>query len=122
MARRNAVSDHRPIPVSGSGVILEEKIVPNGVGTGKPPAKLLPPRTVWQSLQLPIAASSRPRLTRFASNDCGAGGSTAANAGRHVSEIAAAAPAISNPATPLAMMRGRVIQRRFFGGLFMANA
>jgi len=56
MARRNAASDQRPIPVSVSGVMLEEKIVPNGVGTGRPPVKLLPPRTVWQSLQLPVAA------------------------------------------------------------------
>ena len=63
--------------------MLEEKIVPNGVGTGRPPAKLLPPRTVWQSLQFPIAASSRPRLTRLVSNDCGLGGSIAAIAGRH---------------------------------------
>ena len=30
---------------------------------GRPPAKALPPRAVWQSLQLPIAARSRPRLT-----------------------------------------------------------
>ena len=38
--------------------------MPNGVGTGSPPAKFLPPRTVWQSLQLPIAANSRPRLIK----------------------------------------------------------
>src|SRR5207253_11502555 len=92
MARRNAASDHRPIPVSASGVIFEEKIVPNGVGTGRPPAKLLPPRTVWQSPQLPIAANSRPRLTTLGSKDCGFGGSIAAIAGRHAIANAAAAP------------------------------
>ena len=41
MARWNASSDHRPIPVSASGVMLEEKMVPNGVGTGRPPAYIL---------------------------------------------------------------------------------
>src|ERR1019366_4137694 len=105
MARRNADSDHWPIPVSASGVIFEEKMVPNGVGTGRPPAKDLPPRTVWQSLQLPIAASSRPRLTRTVSNDCGAGGSIAAIAGRHAIAHAANAPPINSAATTLAIIR-----------------
>ena len=73
--------------------------MPNGVGTGSPPAKSLPPRTVWQSLQLPIAASSRPRLTSAASNDCGAGGSIAAIAGRQLTANAAAAPPINSAAT-----------------------
>ena len=67
-------------------------MAPNGVGTGRPPAKLLPPRTVWQSLQFPIAANSRPRLTRLLSKDCGLGGSIAAIAGRHATANAAAAP------------------------------
>src|SRR5580698_4897496 len=58
-------------------------MVPNGVGTGSPPAKLARPRTVWQSLQLPIAASSRPRLTSAGSNEPGAGCSMAAIAGSH---------------------------------------
>src|SRR5437660_6694708 len=99
MARRNAASDHRPTPVSASGVIFDEKIVPNGVGTGRPPAKALPPRTVWQSLQLPIAARSRPRRTRAVSNDCGAGGPIAAIAGRQAKAKAAIAPATRIPAT-----------------------
>jgi len=51
-------------------------------------------------LQLPIAASSRPRLTRAASKDCGCGGSIAANAGRHAMTKAVAAP----PATSAARM------------------
>src|SRR5258705_13666412 len=89
--------------------MLEEKIVPNGVGTGRPPAKALPPRTVWQSLQLPIAARSRPRLTIAASNDCGAGGSMVAIAGRLAK--AAIAPAIRMPAMTLAIMRGDLVIR-----------
>src|SRR4030081_3607417 len=109
MARRNAASGHRPIPVSASGVIFEEKIVPNGVGTGSPPAKSLPPRTVWQSLQLPMAAKSRPRLTRAASNDCGTGGSIAAIAGRHAIAKAATAPPITSAAGTLPIIRDFVI-------------
>src|ERR1019366_10760122 len=110
MARRNADSDHWPIPVSASGVIFEEKIVPNGVGTGRPPAKSLPPRTVWQSLQLPIAARSRPRLTSTKSNDCGAGGSIAAIAGRHAIANAATAPPITSAASTLTIIRDFVIR------------
>src|ERR1700730_11483923 len=110
MARRNAASGHRPIPVSASGVMFEEKIVPNGVGTGTPPAKSLPPRTVWQSLQLPMAARSRPRLTRAASNDCGAGGSIAAIAGRHAIAKVATAPPIKSAARTLAIIRDFVIR------------
>ncbi len=111
MARRNAASDHRPIPVSASGVIFEEKIVPNGVGTGRPPAKLLPPRTVWQSLQFPIAVSSRPRLMRSASKDCRPGGSIAAIAGRQTTAKTVAAPAIRMPAMTLATIRGDLFIR-----------
>ena len=76
--------------------MLEEKIVPNGVGTGTLPAKLLPPRNVWQSPQFPIAANSRPRLTRLVSKDCGLGGSIAAIAGRHATANAAAAAPTPN--------------------------
>src|SRR5665213_3439015 len=80
-------------------------MVPNGVGTGRPPAKFWPPRTVWQSLQLPIAARSRPRLTRAGSKDAGADGSIAAIAGRHATAKPTAAPAIRMTATTLAMIR-----------------
>src|SRR3981189_1576070 len=90
--------------------MFEEKIVPNGVGTGRPPAKLLPPRTVWQSLQLPIAARSRPRLTKAASKDCGVGGSTAAIAGRHAIAKAATAPAIKSAATTPPIIRDFLIR------------
>src|SRR5262249_34884013 len=85
--------------VSGSGVILDENTTPNGVGTGRPPAKFLPPRTVWQLLQLPIAAGSRPRLTSAGSKACFAAGSTAASAGRHAIANRAAAPPTSSTAT-----------------------
>src|ERR1700716_231007 len=110
MARRNAASAHCPIPVSASGVIFEEKIVPNGVGTGSTPAKSLSPRAVWQSLQLPMAAKSRPRLTRAASNDCGTGGSIAAIAGRHAIAKAATAPPITSAARTLPIIRDFVIR------------
>src|SRR6476661_681469 len=76
--------------------MFEEKMVPNGVGTGSPPAKFLPPRTVWQSLQLPIAANSRPRLTSAASKLCGLNGSIAAMADRQATANAAAAPPSSS--------------------------
>src|SRR5215831_4771187 len=99
MARRKAASDQRPMPVSGVAVILEEKIVPNGVDTRRPPARFLPPRTVWQSLQLPIAASSRPRLTISGSKDCGAGGSIAAIDGRQAMAKANATPPTNSAAT-----------------------
>src|SRR5438132_2672454 len=91
--------------------MFDEKIVPNGVGTGRPPAKFLPPRTVWQSLQLPIAARSRPRLTRAASKASGPGGSTAAIAGRHTIAKAAAAPPSSTTATMLATIRDGPVMR-----------
>src|SRR6476660_2426331 len=93
--------------------MFEEKMVPNGVGTGKPPAKALPPRTVWQSLQLPIAARSRPRLTRFASKDCGAGGSIAGIAGRHATAKAATTPPIKSPAAMPATILDLVIRPSF---------
>src|SRR5580692_262146 len=106
MARRNADSDQRPIPVSGSGVIFDEKMVPNGVGTGKPRAKALPPGAVWQSLQLPIAARSRPRLTSGGLKDCGAGGSVPSIAGRQATAKAAIAPPISAVTAAPAMIPG----------------
>src|SRR3954454_2225835 len=87
-------------------------MVPNGVGTGKPPAKALPPRTLWQSLQLPIAASTRPRLTSAASKDAGAGGSIAAIAGRHMTANAATAAASTIMAMTLASIRRDAIQIR----------
>src|SRR3984893_6664336 len=63
MARRNAASDQAPMPVSGSGVMLLEKIVPKGVGSARPPAKGRPDRVMWQSLQLPMADNSAPTWT-----------------------------------------------------------
>jgi hypothetical protein len=36
----------RPIPKSGDGVILVEKMMPSGVLIGSPPAKGLPPGAV----------------------------------------------------------------------------
>src|SRR5665213_44932 len=85
-------------------------MMPNGVGTGSPPAKFLPPRNVWQAPQLPIAASSRPCLTSAASKDFGAGGSIGAIAGRHAIANAAAVPPTSRAATRLAIHRDFVIR------------
>src|ERR1700689_2054690 len=79
-------------------------MAPNGVGTGNPPAKDLPPRVVWQSLQLPIAARSRPRLISAGSKDCGAGGSIASIAGRQMTAKAAIIPPISAVITTPAMI------------------
>src|SRR3954454_8093774 len=88
-------------------------MVPNGVGTGRPPAKSFSPRRVWQSAQLPVAASARPRLTSAGSNDCGAGGSMAAIAGRQTIANAATAPAIEMPAMANPMFRDNAM--RFAG-------
>src|SRR3954452_19064295 len=87
-------------------------MVPNGVGTGRPPANALPPRRVWQSPQLPVAASARPRLTRAVSKDCGAGGSIAAIAGRQMTANAATAAASTIRAMTLASVRRDAIQIR----------
>src|ERR1700722_9501580 len=103
------------MPVSASGVIFHGYIVTNGVGTGRPPAKALPPRTVWQSLQLPSAARSRPRLTRAGSNDCGAGGSIADIAGRQATANAATAPLSTSAAPAPAIIPVRVIRPYSFG-------
>ena len=81
-------------------------MVPNGVGTGSPPAKSLAPRKVWQVLQLPIAASSRPCLTSAASKDFGAGGSIGAIAERHAIANAASAPPTRSAAMMLAVGPG----------------
>src|SRR4051812_32694732 len=90
MARRNAASDQPPMPVSRSGEMLVEKMVPKGVGTGSPPAKSLPSRTVWQVLQLPITARCRPCLTRSGRKDCLDGDATVAIDGRHANAAPAA--------------------------------
>src|ERR1700761_9458196 len=79
-------------------------MVPKGVGTGRPPENAFAPRVGWQSLQLPMAASSRPRLTSAGSNDDGAGTSMAAIAGRQVMAKAATAAAIATKAIALAMI------------------
>jgi hypothetical protein len=88
--------------------------MPKGVGTARPPAKSLAPRTVWQSLQLPMAARSRPRLTNALSKDCGAGGSTAAIAGRHTIAATAIAPAMAAMAMIPPIVRGDAMVVRLF--------
>jgi hypothetical protein len=44
------------MPVCSSGVMFGPYTVPNGVGMGVPPASALPPRLVWQAMQLPASA------------------------------------------------------------------
>src|SRR3954468_8178230 len=55
------------MPVCGSGVMLEVKIVPNGVFIGSPPAKILPSRAVWQAMQSPARARYSPLAITAAS-------------------------------------------------------
>src|ERR1700752_2935278 len=97
--------------------MLAENTVPNGVGTASPPAKLLPPRIVWQELQLPVAASSRPRLMSATSKDCGAKGSIAPSAGRQVTITAVTAPPASNTATIVPMSVALVIRPNGLSGV-----
>src|ERR1700736_3885316 len=73
-------------------------MVPNGVGTPRPPANGRPPGTVWHVAQLPIAASSPPRLTSAGSKLPAAGGRTGSKAGRQAAATAAP-PAISTATT-----------------------
>src|SRR5262245_18537606 len=92
MARSNAASDHCPMPAFGSGVMLVAWMVPNGVGSGRPPANGFPPAVVWQTPQLPIAASSAPRCTSSRSNDDLSGGGLSASAGSTAQATTPAAP------------------------------
>src|SRR5260370_36538050 len=52
------------MPVLGSGVRLDVKIVPNGVAIGRPPANKAPPGFVWQAMQSPARARYSPLVTR----------------------------------------------------------
>jgi hypothetical protein len=70
---RNAAL-HRP----AAGVMLEAKIVPNGVGNDRSPAKGCPFIAVWQTGQSPMAASLAPRSISTAGNDDGSGRSMSA--------------------------------------------
>ncbi len=80
--------------------MLDEKIVPNGVGTGKPPAKFLPPRTVWQAIAIAERGELAAALDLGGIERCGlAAGSIAAIAGRQATAKAAAAPPTSSTAT-----------------------
>src|SRR5215216_2672488 len=55
-------------------------MVPNGVGSARPPANALF-RPAWQTLQLPIRASSAPRSLSSGSNEDASGGVVSAMAG-----------------------------------------
>src|SRR5258708_11387875 len=56
------------MPVSTSGVMLGEVIVPNGVSIGRPPALRTPFAEVWQTAQSPSAANCCPRAMVAAEN------------------------------------------------------
>src|SRR5665213_454395 len=75
--------------------MLVEYIVPNGVGTAREPAYALPPGTVWQTAQLPIAASAAPFTTKPALTVDALTGSMGSICGFHTSK----APAITTTAT-----------------------
>src|SRR5579862_1711385 len=71
MARRNASSVQRPIPVLRSGVRLAEKTAPNGVSIRFPPANGFAGSAVWQLPQSPASVSALPLA--MVSGDGGAG-------------------------------------------------
>src|SRR5438874_1417988 len=70
--------DHAPIPVSGSGVMLVDQMVPNGVTIWRPPALTAPPSVVWHTAQLPSAASCSPFAIVAAEYADGSGRATGA--------------------------------------------
>src|SRR5437762_1127025 len=80
--------------------MLVEKIVPNGVGSARPPANVRPPGAVWQALQLPMAASSAPRLMRAASKLRASVIPIGSIEGRQTSAMRIAAIAARRAATP----------------------
>ncbi|MCY1426126.1 hypothetical protein D9M71_419380 [compost metagenome] len=95
MARSKAAKDQRPIPVSGSGVILVLYNVPKGVSIASPPALTLPPPTVWHTAQSPAAATWRPRSSMAAlqlPTPGGVTGAISARQGKAVASMPNAAP------------------------------
>src|SRR3954469_6005598 len=78
IARSKAGYDHAPKPVSGSGVMLVDQMVPNGVSIARPPALTAPPGTEWQTAQLPSAASCPPFAIVAAAQVDGSGRATGA--------------------------------------------
>src|SRR5207253_10498731 len=78
MARSKAGYDHAPMPVSGSGVMLVDQMVPNGVSMARPPALTTPPGPVWHTAQLPSAASCSPLAMVAADQVDGSGRATGA--------------------------------------------
>src|SRR4051812_8480901 len=78
IARSNAGYDQAPIPVSGSGVMLVDQMVPNGVSMARPPALTAPPSVVWHTAQFPSAASCSPLAMVAAEYADGSGRATGA--------------------------------------------
>src|SRR3954453_12215196 len=96
------------MPVCGSGVMLVDQIVPNGVGIARPPALTAPPAAVWQTAQLPSAASCAPFAIVAAEYVDGSGRATGAIARPGsartliLTTAAAIAAALANAPTGLA--------------------
>src|ERR1700753_3481285 len=61
------------MPVATSGVMLVLKRVRHSVSKASPPALAALPRVVWQTAQLPSAASSAPRAMAAAKYIAGSG-------------------------------------------------
>src|ERR1700733_16311185 len=105
MARVKASTDHTPIPVFGSGVILVPKIAPNGVFTRYPPANGCRPGWVWHAAQWPTAERASPLATISAEKVDGLGGSIGAIEGRHAQSTKPAN--MRNNVTTIATERAR---------------
>src|SRR6267154_3277154 len=89
------------MPVSASGVMLVEVIVPNGVSMARPPALRMPFAEVWQTAQSPSAASCCPRAMVAAENTDASGRAIGA-IDRHGSMAAATPTTAATSAAALA--------------------
>src|SRR3979490_126662 len=96
------------MPVSGSGVMLVEKIVPKGVRNPYPPANDSPPCRVWHTTQYPAPARTRPLAICASANSLAAGGSIGAMAGRQASATNPSRPRRVTLMTPMTMRLSNV--------------
>src|SRR3954468_21380281 len=106
IARSKAGYDHAPMPVAGSGVMLVDQMVPNGVSIARPPALTAPPGAVWQTAQLPSAASCSPFAMVAAEYADGSGRGTGAIARHGSASAAMLTTAAAMPAAPANLPTG----------------
>jgi hypothetical protein len=94
VAQRARERGQRPVADAGpaSGVMLVVKMVPNGVRSGRPPAKGAPVAEVWQTMQSPCATTRAPRLMLSGAKSLAGGVAIGAMAGCHI-QYAAPNPA-----------------------------